>query len=109
MAKTTNNKSALTIMIIILVILGLSAAGIGYYLYTIQDVTPQESSANVLDTSDLCLDIIALQESSAIIDSRYIGPAETTDGSVSPTDDRYIGPAETTDGSISSTDADNLA
>jgi hypothetical protein len=61
MNETKKKKSALTIMIIILVILGLSAGGIGYYLYTIQDVTPQESSAYQLDTSNLCAETIVLQ------------------------------------------------
>jgi len=63
MAKTTNNKGALTIMIIILIILGLSAAGIGYYLYTIQDVTPQESNASNFETDNLCKEILVLEQS----------------------------------------------
>jgi len=67
MARTTNNKKALTIMIIILIILGLSAGGIGYYLYTIQDVTPKESNASNFETDNLCLEIVALQKKSNIV------------------------------------------
>lgn len=68
-AGQKKSKTALIVTIIILVILGISASIVGYYLYTIKDLTPDDSKADSLDPSTLCFDIVAMEKTA---DAPYV-------------------------------------
>lgn len=66
-AKNNNKgRRAITVLVVILIILAIAAVGIGYYLFTIQDVTPTDTSANNLETGQLCYEsIVGIQSQSS--------------------------------------------
>lgn len=59
MEQTTKGKNkAMKVMLVILAILGLSAGAVAYYLSSIEEFTPTNTSAFTLNTSDMCKQIL---------------------------------------------------